>query len=101
MNLVERDGKIAWRLNLNSLEEHHSHLCSFPREKLLGNKYDGPTLVIRGANSNYIKDEDSALFDSFFPHWTLATINGAGHWVHSEQPAHFIFYVAGFLNAPT
>jgi len=55
-------------------------------------------LVIRGANSDFVKDEDAAVFDGFFPNWKLKTVDHSGHWVHSEQPARFIDDVVDFVN---
>lgn len=55
MNLVEKNGKIAWRLNLNVLDVSKDQLAIFPQERLLGYQYDGPTLVIRGGNSDYVR----------------------------------------------
>jgi len=100
MNLVEKNGSIVWRLNLDTLEKSKAHLCSFPQEKLLGKKYDGSTLVVRGSSSDYVRDEDSALFDSFFPNWRMETIDGAGHWIHADQPANFIECIAKFIDEP-
>lgn len=98
MNLVEKNGSIGWRLNLDALENNRHILCMFPQEKLLGKKYDGPTLAVRGANSHYIRDDDAALFNTFFPQVRMETIEGAGHWIHSEQPAKFIDCISQFIN---
>jgi pimeloyl-ACP methyl ester carboxylesterase len=55
------------------------------------------TLFIRGALSDYIRPEDEPGIHSLFPGAELITIQGAGHWVHAEQPSLFLDAILGFL----
>lgn len=48
--------------------------------------FDKPTLIIRGELSNSVRNEDWADFQNLFPESQLVTIQGAGHWVHADQP---------------
>ncbi len=45
----------------------------------------------------YLKPE--AEMRRLFPRTRLVTIKGAGHWVHSEQPASFVSALRVFLTA--
>jgi esterase len=45
-----------------------------------------PALFVRGSASGYIADADLPDLRRAFPAAELATIAGAGHWVHADQP---------------
>jgi esterase len=52
-------------------------------------------LFIAGSESNFVKAE--AVFP-LFPHAQLKTIDGAGHWLHVQQPESFLAAVLDFLR---
>lgn len=59
-------------------------------------RYPGPVLVIRGAEDPFVTDDLlSAGVLPRLPQIESATVQGAGHWAHIEQPA----AVAGLLDA--
>ena len=60
--------------------------------------YDGPTLFLAGALSNYIVPDDHAHITQFFPQSRIKTIPKAGHWLHTENPVAFAAEVADFLG---
>jgi len=62
------------------------------------NRFEGDTLFIRGANSNYILDDDWFDIQNYFPNSKLETISNAGHWLHAEQPEEFYSIVFNFIN---
>ena len=62
--------------------------------------YDGATLVIAGADSNYIRPEHRQNFRALFPSARFVTLKKAGHWLHADNPSGFIGIVQAFL-APT
>ncbi|MBR0670813.1 alpha/beta fold hydrolase [Neoroseomonas soli] len=62
-----------------------------------GARYDGPVLVMGGERSGYIKPEHHPLFRTLFPRARFATVPGAGHWVHAENPAGFLALLEPFL----
>ena len=88
-------GVLAWRFNLESVAENIKNVG----DDLLANKFEKPTLFIRGGNSNYILDEDIPDIKTAFPDSRVATIPGAGHWLHAENPQMFFELVDGFLKA--
>ena len=51
--------------------------------------YDGPTLLVAGALSDYVGPDHADAMRAAFPAARLVTIKNAGHWVHSEQPQVF------------
>ena len=50
-NLVEVDGKIRWRVNLDSIINNQPVMADFPE---FDTTYNGPTLFIGGDKSQYI-----------------------------------------------
>lgn len=58
-----------------------------------------PLLFIKGAYSGYIRRRDEEAIRHYFPWAEIETIPGAGHWVHTEQPAAFLSSVRNFLHA--
>lgn len=59
--------------------------------------YAGPTLVLRGERSDYIKPDDRALFRRLFPAARFAALRDAGHWLHADAPDAFVATVDAFL----
>jgi len=88
-------GVLAWRFNLESVAENIQNVG----DDLLANKFEKPTLFIRGGNSNYILDEDIPDIKTAFPDSRVATIPGAGHWLHAENPQMFFELVDDFLKS--
>lgn len=94
---LQRDGQggYTWKMNLDALYRHYGRLNAGLEA---GRTFDGPTLFVRGSASDYVADEDADLILSFFPKAEIATIDGAGHWVHAEKPQEFAEVVLGFLE---
>jgi len=90
-------GGWRWRLNLDVLAAHLGGLVGFPTPPA-GAHFDGPVLWVAGAESGYVRDVDRPPMTALFPHTRLVRIKGAGHWVHSEQPAVFLAAVTRFLD---
>jgi pimeloyl-ACP methyl ester carboxylesterase len=96
---LRRDGDTwAWQPNLAVLGRDLDQLGGWPEEALAGTPpYDGRTLWVAGQESRYVRDEFGAAMDQYFPRNRRVTIKGAGHWVHSEQPAVFVEVLRRFL----
>jgi esterase len=62
------------------------------------NQYKGPTLFIRGGNSDYVLDSDIPMIKSLFPEAVIKTITGASHWVHADAPEELCFLLSSFLE---
>jgi esterase len=98
-NLVIGDGDMHWRLNLNAIERGFAEICGFP-EFPADNIYQGPSLFVAGARSNYIGPEHEPAIRRLFPEAEIKRIESAGHWVHAEQPQAFLQIVEAFLVPP-
>ncbi len=97
-NLVATPAGMRWRVNLDAISAGMADLTGFPAFPA-GATYSGQTLVVRGGESDYVRDRDLPGFRRLFPALRLATIAGAGHWVHAERSADFLAAVIPFLAA--
>ena len=86
--------KLALRVNLEVLADKVEAVGeALPQDY----SFAKPTLFIKGANSNYIMDEDEAPIKKHFPDSRIAVIPKAGHWVHAENQKAFYQEVVSFL----
>ncbi|MEE4187487.1 MAG: alpha/beta fold hydrolase [Roseobacter sp.] len=83
-----------WRLNLDTLEAEMDKIMSFPD---LAGQFDGTTLFLTGAQSDYVLPEHRPLIKSLFPHAYFAKLKDAGHWLHADQPRAFEAALRSFL----
>ena len=60
--------------------------------------YPHPVLWLVGGESRYVKDADGATMRELFPRTRQVTVNGAGHWVHSEEPQIVIESLRRFIG---
>ena len=90
----KKDKTLALRMNLEVLSDGQEVIGEALRDEEV---YKGEVLFLRGANSNYIKDEDFTLIKQHFPHSVIHTISNAGHWLHAENPKDFYLNVVKFL----
>jgi pimeloyl-ACP methyl ester carboxylesterase len=96
-NLIVDDGKARWRLNLEAIERNFLQILSFP-ELPAGTAYRGPALFLAGARSDYIRAEHEPGIQRLFPQARITRVEGAGHWLHAEQPQAFLETVGPFLS---
>ncbi len=96
-NLVIDEEAARWRLNLEAIERGFPQIVGFP-DLPAGTAYRGPALFVAGARSNYIQPEHEPAIRRLFPAARIMRIEGAGHWVHAEQPQAFLQTVGPFLS---
>ena len=94
-NLVWDGGGWDWRINLAAVHASLEEIIGFPEVE---GSYGGPTLFVAGELSNYIQAVHMETIWLFFPNVRTATIPGAGHWVHADQPGPLIETVQDFLG---
>jgi len=90
----DSDG-FAWKINLPVIAKNIENIGEALPE---GEKYEGLTLFLAGANSNYIQQKDIADMERFFPNYELEFIPNAGHWLHAEQPHAVVEEMRRFLG---
>jgi len=84
-----------WRLNIDVLAAEMDKIIGFPQ---VSGQFDGPTLFLSGANSDYVQRDTRPQIKALFPDAKFAKIPGAGHWLHAEKPREFEAAVAAFLG---
>lgn len=85
-----------WRLNLDVLEAEMPAIVGWPETPGV---FDHPTLFLSGEQSPYVLPEHRPAILAQFPKARFAKINGAGHWLHAEQPRAVEDTVRVFLDA--
>ncbi|MBN1408000.1 MAG: alpha/beta fold hydrolase [Calditrichaceae bacterium] len=96
-NVSRRDDhSFGWKINVSSLSRNLDNIFAEVKPDKL---FSGPVLVVRGAKSDYILDEDMAEISKFFPNNKLVTIPNAGHWLHVEEEDTFCEELKLFFHA--
>lgn len=91
-----KDNPPRWRLNLPVLDAEMDKIVGWP-EGVTGH-YDGPTLFLSGALSDYVRPEHRDRIKALFPQAMMAKLPGAGHWLHAEKPREFEAAIRAFLK---
>ncbi len=94
-NLSRTDNGFAWRIPLDTIYSEYAEIAKAPPS--IG-PYDGPTLFIRGGNSDYLPESAEPAIHERFPKARIETIPDAAHWVHVDAPEAFLDVLNGFLN---
>ena len=96
-NLVIGEDSARWRLNLEAIEREFPQIAGFP-DLPADIAYPRPALFVAGARSNYMQPGHEPVVRRLFPQARISRIEGAGHWVHAEQPRAFLQEVGPFLS---
>ena len=79
-------GVLDFRFNLLALTENNSEvgraLPSFTN-------FEGDTLFLAGAKSDYISSDEEPLIKAHFPNSQIVIVPNTGHWLHAENPKDF------------
>ena len=95
-NLKENNGAWQWRANLTTLRQSIAHLSCNPLKP--GDRFDGPSVFIRGGKSGYLRSEHFPLVTEAFPRADIVTLPEAGHDVHVEDKPGFLLHLEEFLD---
>ncbi len=87
-------GAKRWKLNLDALAANMDNILAFPENTA---QFDGPTLFLSGATSDYVRPEYRPEIKARFPAARFAKLPGAGHWLHADKPREFEAAVRAFL----
>ncbi len=90
----EKDGGFSWKMNLDGIIDNYTKIMAGLNTN---ETFTKPTLFVKGANSNYILNEDQIDILHFFPDALFETIPEAGHWLHADQPEIFTKVCTDFL----
>jgi len=93
-NLTSKNGQFVFKCDIENIDKNYPNIM---RTYQGSNTYSGPTLFIKGANSDYILPEHRAEIVRLFPQSRARVIQGAGHWLHAEKTIAFNRSVVNFL----
>ncbi|WP_346897336.1 alpha/beta hydrolase [uncultured Roseibium sp.] len=100
-SMKEVDGKVVWRhdqLGIGKCRIEQAETRPNPDLWPAVEKLACPTLVLRGANSDYLDPARVERMCAVNPLVTAKEIEGAGHYVHDDNPVDFNAAVAEFLD---
>ena len=89
------EGAFDWRVNLGSIIEHYDRIMEGQRSEA---GYQGPTLFLKGGESDYLQPEHKTQVVKLFPKARVRVISGAGHWVHAQKPELVVRSMLRFLG---
>ena len=94
-NLVRGEDGFEWRIPLDTIYTEYERLAAAPAA---AGPYPGPTLFVRGGNSDYVPEDAEPAIRKRFPEARIRTIPDAAHWLHVEAPEAFLDLVEPFLR---
>tara|TARA_R110002012_G_scaffold59332_2_gene154966 strand:+ start:1084 stop:1896 length:813 start_codon:yes stop_codon:yes gene_type:complete len=98
-NLVRNDDNVmALRVGLDQIKRGYSDIIGEPDGE---QPFEGPSLVLRGADSHYVADDMLPTLRDVMPRVRVVTLKNAGHWLHADQPEAFQQAVSAFIDAQT
>lgn len=95
---LDRDeqGQFKWKFNITTLARDYDEVIQAIRSD---KPFTGPALFLKGALSLYVQEKDVPEIRALFPNARIQTIEGAGHWLHADQPQLFSAAVKTFLTS--
>jgi len=87
--------KFFWKMNFKILEKNYDHIIS---EVKSSNQFNGNTLFVKGANSDYLHEDELPQIRKLFPKAQMNIIENAGHWIHAENEYELLNVIIHFLS---
>ena len=91
--LMKSFSKGHWLFNVKALYDNYSNILAWDTVRS-----EVPAIFIRGGVSPYLAQEAQrqAVY-SQFPNATIATVDGAGHWLHAEKTNEVLEHIQSFI----
>jgi esterase len=91
--------KFKWKINALSLRNNLNRIMEgINRNSAINNQVTGfPVTFLRGAESDYITDNDYPDILKVFPAAEIIKIQGAGHWIHADKPDEVVNFLKKLL----
>lgn len=98
-NLQRTDTGFRWKMNLSGLKACYPNIIGWQNQTSNPiQSYAGPSLFIRGGESNYVTSEHRSAIMGQFPAAQAKTLEGCGHWLHAQKPVIFNRIVSEFID---
>ena len=88
------EGGFKWKLNLPVIAGNIEKVGS---ELQFKGQFGGPTLFVRGARSNYVREDDLPGIREVFPAAEMVSLD-TGHWLPAEKPVEFVALVKDWVE---
>lgn len=85
-----------WRLNLSALRDQMPLIMGFPGAVAPS---DVPAVFLRGGASHYVEGVNGEAALRLFPKGRIEVLEGAGHWLHADDPRGYEAMVREVLGA--
>ncbi|PJE80975.1 Esterase YbfF [invertebrate metagenome] len=85
-----------WRINLTAITHAYRNILNGIDPSTI--PCINPALFLKGEASAYIQTEHHAAIKQFFPHYQLACIPGARHWLHVDAPQAVCQHITHFIE---
>ena len=89
----DKDG-YRWGVNLPAIRAGYDDIIGTIES---WETFDGDVLFVGGAESSYLSEADLPGIRAQFPFAEMVMIEGAGHWLHADQPDEFARVTLEFL----
>jgi len=97
-NTTKEGSTFKWRLNLHSLIKNKNNISGEILNYNLIHKHGIQTLFIKGANSNYITEQNICDIKKKLPNSNFSIVKDAGHWVHVDNREFLISEIREFIS---
>jgi pimeloyl-ACP methyl ester carboxylesterase len=97
-NIEEKNGEFSWKICVDTIDKFKHHISGFPSFDPKSYIYHGPTLVLKGSDSSFVKSSHVKQIQELFPRYILATQREAGHWLHVEKPEAVVDKISQFIK---
>ncbi|RUA32265.1 MAG: alpha/beta hydrolase [Bacteroidetes bacterium] len=94
-NIIKTEDGFVWKLNPKGLIKNIGNVMP---ELKTPQRYNKPSLFIRGGASDFVLEKDEPAIYEHFPYAKIETMEGASHWLHSDNPTEFARLVMTFLE---
>ncbi|MCR5879585.1 alpha/beta fold hydrolase [Phenylobacterium sp. J367] len=88
-NLRVRNGRLHWHWDPALVSSISGHLEGARRLVEAARQVTVPTLLVRGAHSELVGEQDAAELEDLIPHVAVVTVDGARHMVAGDQNTEF------------
>jgi len=85
-----------WRVGLAEIGAAMPNLLDW-KDPPGGRPYTGPTLFLRGGDSDYVRAEAAPAMARLFPGAEQQVVAGASHWLHADKPQQVIASLQEFF----
>ncbi|QUJ66543.1 alpha/beta fold hydrolase [Photobacterium sp. GJ3] len=94
-SLAKTDNGFQWRFNVAGLIANYSTIMGWEPVP----PFSGPTLFVKGQESEYIQTEHKDAITAQFPNAKAHMVANTGHWLHAEKPETVNRIILNFLQA--